>query len=98
MQPIILFYMEHCPYCEAARRALDALYEKEPSYRTIPIEWVEENRARERAARYDYYYVPSAFFGGQKLFEARPGDGYARLYALLEAALLYALRSPSDGL
>lgn len=91
MQPIILFYLENCPYCWNAKCAIEALYAEKPAYREVPIEWVEESRARERAARYDYYYVPSAYCGERKLFETRPGDGYERIKADLDAAFGTAL-------
>ncbi len=91
MEKLTLFYLEHCPYCRKAQKALDALAAENADYSRVEIERVEESRAPEIADRYDYYCVPSVFLGGEKLWECSPGDDYDAIYAHLRAALDRAL-------
>ncbi len=72
---ILAFYIEGCPYCRQARRAVDELT-SESQYAGIQIEWVNENLHTEISERYDYYYVPSMFVDDTKVYEAKPGEKY----------------------
>ena len=67
MEKTILFHLTTCPYCKNARRALSELAEEEPRYGQVEIEWIEESEHPEIAGKYDYYYVPTVFFAGNKL-------------------------------
>jgi len=91
MKKLTLFYLEHCPYCKNARRALDALYEENPAYRAVEIDWVEESRQSALADTYDYYNVPAVFAGREKLYEAKPTHSYETIRDNLAAALEAAL-------
>ena len=91
MKKLTLFYLEHCPYCRKAQRALDALCAENVNYAGIPIERVEESRSPEIADRYDYYFVPTVFLGNEKLWECSPADDYEAIYSHLRAALDKAL-------
>ena len=93
MKKLALFYLEHCPYCLKARRALEALAEEKPDYAKLEIERVEESLAPEVAAQYDYYHVPTVFLGRDKLWECSPAEGYDEILAHLRAALDAALQS-----
>ena len=66
---ILAFYLEGCPYCRQARKAVDELGGAD-------IEWVEETQHPEISERYDYYYVPSMFVDGVKVYEAKRGETY----------------------
>ena len=87
MKKALLFYLENCPYCRSARKALAELTREEPKYAAVELTWVEESREPGLAESYDYYYVPSVFHGSEKLYEARPGESYAECRAQLKAAL-----------
>lgn len=87
MKTITLFYLEHCPYCINARRALDELTAENPAYASVRIHWVEESRESELADKYDYYRVPTVFFGEEKLYEADPSERFGDIKAHLKAAL-----------
>jgi len=76
MKEIELFYLTGCPYCQNARRAVEELTGADSAYATIPIRWIEESREKELADSRDYYYVPTLYCNGEKLFEANPGQGY----------------------
>lgn len=87
MKELILFYLEDCPYCHNARRALKDLEQENPCFATVPIQWVEESRRPDLAEQYDYYYVPTVFCDGKKLYEAHPGESYEDCRQNLQAAL-----------
>ena len=91
MKEVMMFYLESCPYCDMARRALAELYRELPGVELRNIQMVEEDDEPDFAARFDYYAVPTFYLEGKKLFEARPGMGYAEIKAavrrVLEAAL-----------
>ena len=87
MKKIVLFYLENCPYCHYAKRAVKELKDEKPEYSEIEIEWIEESQQPETAKQYDYYYVPSIFFGDKKLYEASPSEDYDACKKNVRAAL-----------
>ena len=76
MKDVIIFYFPTCPYCIKAKRAVEELKEEKPAYRAIPINWVNEHKDVALAEQYDYYYVPTVFYGEEKLYEASPSHSY----------------------
>lgn len=76
MKKVTAFYLDGCPYCANARKALDELKAEDARYGTVEIEWIEESKNPEVAEKYDYYAVPSMFIDGEKLYEARKGERY----------------------
>ncbi len=92
MQKLTMFYLENCPYCRKAQRALEALRAENAAYAGVELERVEESRSPEVSARYDYYYVPTVFLGEKKLWECSPADDYDAVYSHLRAALDAALQ------
>ncbi len=76
MKKITLFYLQDCPYCHYAKRAVKELTAENSAYDNIEIDWVEESRHPEISRNYDYYYVPTIFYGNDKLYEAHPSEKY----------------------
>ena len=76
MKKLTLFYLETCPYCINAKKALKELGEEKAAYAAAEIEWIEESRQPSLAESYDYYYVPTVFLDGEKLYEAHPGESF----------------------
>ncbi len=76
MKEIELFYLSGCPYCKKAKKAIGELIEDNPAYSVISIRWIEETQEPELAASYDYYHVPTIFYAGNKLYEAKPFHDY----------------------
>ena len=72
---ILAFYIDGCPYCKQARKAVDELT-NETQYAGVQIEWVNENQHPEISERYDYYYVPTMFVNDVKIYEAKRGETY----------------------
>lgn len=87
MKKITLFYLEDCPYCHYAKRAFKELIEEDPAYGEIQVDWVEERRQPKIAEQYDYYYVPTIFYGNEKLYEAHPLEKYKDCKANVKEAL-----------
>ena len=102
MKELELFYLNSCPYCINARRAMDELVKETPAFGEIALRWIEEKQEPALAASRDYYYVPTLYFRGEKLYEAKiylqTGDLLAwtavivALSALFERAVLALLR------
>ncbi|MBQ6425221.1 MAG: glutaredoxin [Clostridia bacterium] len=93
MKPLTVMYLENCPYCRKARKAVDALIGKNPEFRSVPLTWIEESEQPALADSYDYWRVPSVFMGEEKLFEADPADTYDSL----KEAFFQAFRTALDS-
>ena len=91
MSELTIFFMEGCPYCIRAEKALQELTAGSEAYASGPVQWIDENKEAELASACDYYYVPSVFSGKTKLYEAKPGDSYEIIRDELEKALQSAL-------
>ena len=92
MKEIELFYLTHCPYCIKARKAVEELTEEEYKKELhelqgrLNIRWIEESREPALAGSRDYYYVPSLFCEGKKLYEASPAEGFTEIKENIRAA------------
>jgi len=67
---LTLFVLEHCPFCRRARQYIEELKEEYPEFQSIEIDIIDEEKQKELADSYDYYYVPTFYLGKQKLHEA----------------------------
>lgn len=76
MKDVKIFYFPSCPYCIKAKRAVEELKDENPAYRAIAINWVNEHKDVALAEQYDYYYVPTVFYGEEKLYETSPSHSY----------------------
>lgn len=83
----IVFFIDGCPYCRNARKALADLIAENPDYGKAEIEWVNEEMQPERTKGFDYYYVPTFFIGEQKVYEASPGDDYEKIRGNIKRGL-----------
>ena len=64
--------MQGCPYCAKAAEAIEELRAEQPELA--------------KAYAKDYYYVPSLFIEGRKVYEAQPGDTYDTIKAAVASA------------
>ena len=88
MKKITLIKLEGCPYCAAAFKAIDEL---KNDFSPPELEVIDENHQPELAGKFDdYYYVPTMYVGGKKIYEAHPGETYdeclANVRKVFEAA------------
>lgn len=91
MREIELFYLTNCPYCIKAKKAIDELLEENPAFAALPIRWIEESEEPELAESRDYYFVPTLFCEGDKLYEASPADGYGEIKENIRSAFAVVL-------
>ena len=87
-----IFYLEGCPYCLNARKALQELQAGSAEYAAVPVRWIDEAKEAQLAEQYDYYRVPTIYDGETKLYECSPAHGFAEIRQQVEAALQSALR------
>ena len=78
MKKITLLKMQGCPYCAQALAAIKEITAENPDYAAVEIEIVDKHQDVDRAADFadKYYYVPSMFVDGEKVYEASPGESY----------------------
>ncbi|ERJ90255.1 hypothetical protein HMPREF1992_01829 [Selenomonas sp. oral taxon 892 str. F0426] len=83
MKTLTMIEMAGCPYCANAHRAMDALRAEGGTYADVQVELIDENKepAKTQPFAGQYYYVPSIFLDGEKLYEAQPGDSYDKILA-----------------
>ena len=88
MHTLTMIEMAGCPYCANAHRAIDALTAEGGAYADVRVDYIDENREAVRTQPYagKYYYVPSIFMGGEKLYAAQPGQDYEAIYAAVQQA------------
>ncbi len=76
MKQLTVFYLEGCPYCANAKKAVEELRAEMPGFENVLMNWVEESYSPNISSQYDYYYVPTVFCGYEKLYECKPGDDF----------------------
>ena len=81
MKKLTMIEMEGCPYCANAHRAMEAL--RAEGYEAVQVDFIDENKEPAKTEPFagQYYYVPSIFMDGEKLYEAQPGQSYDKIYA-----------------
>ncbi len=91
MKELEIFYLTGCPYCNKARKAIDELTAENPTYAGLSLRWINEQTERALAEERDYYYVPTFYFNGEKLYECSPRHGYEDIKANIKTAFDTAL-------
>lgn len=69
MKDILMFILPGCPHCRLALREQEKLLAEHPEWAELPLRIVDEGRERAFADAHDYYYVPTWYVGGEKVFE-----------------------------
>ncbi len=85
MKEIIMIKIQGCPYCAAAFEAVEEL-KKDAKFSSLILYVIDENEETEKAKPFakDYYYVPTFFVDGKKMYEAHPGQDYDTIYRNVE--------------
>ena len=86
MKNVKLFHLTHCPYCVKAKKAIQELCEENPIYEKVTIESINEEECPEISRQFDYYYVPTIFYGEEKLYEAQPGQSFEEIKEYIRKA------------
>lgn len=92
MKKITMFYLEECPFCKKAEKAMDELMTENKAYQSLDIEKIEESENVALAENYNYYAVPSLFIGKEKLFECTIQDDYDSIKANFKRVFDEALK------
>ena len=69
MSKFKLFYLQFCPYCQEVFRWIEELKEQYPELNSIDLELINERDHEELSNSLDYYYVPTFYYGDEKLHE-----------------------------
>lgn len=69
MKDVLMFILPNCPHCKLALRLQEELLAEHPEWKDLPIRIVDERREAVFANAHDYYYVPTWYVGGEKVFE-----------------------------
>ncbi|MBR0163882.1 MAG: thioredoxin family protein [Lachnospiraceae bacterium] len=93
MKEVTFFYIDGCPYCTQARKAIRELTEENPSYASVSFREIEEHANPEIADQYDYWATPSMFIDHDKYYEAHIGEKYEECKAHVKEVLDAALAS-----
>ena len=95
MKKITMIKIPGCPYCAKAKKAFEELCQK-PEYANAEVEVIDEQLQPELVTPYNgkYYYVPSLFIDGEKLFEAQPGQDYETIKAAVEKTTFFYWNIP----
>jgi len=64
-----LFILPNCPYCIEVLRFIEELKSENLKYKDIELSIINEKAESKLAAQYDYYYVPTFYYGNVKLHE-----------------------------
>ena len=80
MKKLTMIEMAGCPYCANTHRAMEAL--RAEGYEGVQVDFIDENKEPAKTEPFagQYYYVPSIFMDGEKLYEAQPGQSYDKIY------------------
>ncbi len=90
MKKIVMLALAGCPYCAKAREAIKELRAEQPAYADIEVEEIDDESEAAKPYQKDYYYVPSLFIDGKKLFEAQPGQDYETIKSAVATAFTAA--------
>ena len=91
MKTLDLFYQNYCPYGEMAEKAIGELTKENEAYSAVTIRRINENAERALADSMDYWYVPTIYCEGEKLYEASPRHSYNTIKENVRKALDHAL-------
>ena len=91
MKKITMFYLEDCPYCKNAFKAMEALKAQNSAYNEIEMECIDEHAHMDIAEQYDYQSVPTFYVGDDKIYEAYFGHNYDTIFENVKRALDAAL-------
>ena len=77
MKKITLIKMEGCMYCAQVLGAIKEVKADYPEFANVEVEILDKKKD-DRAKNFEgkYYYVPSMFVDGEKLYEANPDETY----------------------
>ena len=80
MKKILFFYLDGCPYCQMAKKAVDEIYSENPEFKNFPVSRINEHEKETSGLKKIlHYYVPAFYVDEAKIYEANPGDNYEKI-------------------
>ena len=76
-----------CPFCRQARGIVAELVQEHPEYSQFTFRYVDETEDEKLAASLGYYYTPSYFLDGRKIYEATPHEPASMMHQRLSELL-----------
>jgi thioredoxin 1 len=69
VKPVVMFIIESCPHCQKALLWMEELKKENKQYALIQVNMIDEELHPDIAGQYDYYYVPTFYVDGAKIYE-----------------------------
>lgn len=92
LKKITLLKIDGCPYCRQAFNAIEKLKSENETFATLNIEIIDNYSDSAKTFAQDYYYVPSMFVDGKKIYEAHPGETFDECFANVQKVFKAALQ------
>lgn len=74
MKEVKMFMQSTCPHCKRCFAMMEALFERHPEYKEVPLTVIDERADPATADKYDYYYVPTFYVAEVKEHEGVPTE------------------------
>jgi glutaredoxin len=82
MKEVTMFMQATCPHCKKALSLMEEICRERPQYKEVVVKQVDEKKDPDYANKFDYYYVPTYFVGGEKVHEGVPSkEAVEKVYA-----------------
>lgn len=72
MKTITMFETSWCPYCKTAHELIQELKKEYIEFQDIQVDFIDEEKHPEISRQYEYYYVPTIYYGKDKMHEGVP--------------------------
>ena len=79
MKTVNVFITSWCPHCKRAISWIEELKNENPKFAAIEVNIIDEELHPEISKQYDYYYVPTYYVDGVKIYEGGTTKDIARL-------------------
>lgn len=79
MKTVNVFITSWCPYCKRALSWIQELKNEDPKYAQLEVKIIDEELQPHIAKQYDYYYVPTYYVDGIKVYEGGTTKDIVRL-------------------
>ena len=84
---ILVFELPGCPYCRRGRKLVSELSEELSLKDRVTFRYVDETAEKALSDAHDYYYCPSWFLNGRKIYEEDPSRSEDAARGLMRCVL-----------
>ena len=72
MKKVIMFSLDSCPYCKRAIKMVEVLKQKNPEYKDVEIEIIDEDNRPDEYKGLTHELVPAYYVDGREVFNGVP--------------------------